>query len=233
MINPYSRPDFRTTKEYIRTCLDGAKVPHTDYIVLTGKTHEGDLYITMVEKSGFRFAGQGMVTCMLRFLLMLLTDKAELSDCDEDSIIAMTNHLCISRNWYTDLYYSEISPEEFREESRHWFPDFAKYFAKNPPEETGRHPHGNYGYFKNYQPVENFVNNDPLSCEHILKVYSLVNLCDGKYFFVITETHYMVVNWHSGGPLHLLIKPDQRTPGTQMISRDVFFKLFPKEETGN
>ncbi|MBL0336762.1 MAG: hypothetical protein IPP73_16000 [Chitinophagaceae bacterium] len=230
MLNPYSQPGFVVTEEYIRNCMDGAKLPHDDYVVLTGKQMEGDLYITKVVRQGFRSDEQALVTCMLRFLLLHLTDHAQLADSDAETIAALTNNVCINRNWYTGLDFTEIKPEEFKVESHYWFEDFNKYFTSNPPEVTGVYPKGYCGYFKNYQPVVNFGQTDPLSDEQILKVFNLVDHVDGKYYFLITEQHYMVVNWESGGPLHLLIKPDVRTPGTQMISQDAFYKMFPKKE---
>ena len=81
-------------------------------------------------------------------------------------------------------------------------------------------------FFKDHQSVEEFEKINPLSDEVILQVYSLVNYNDGKYFFAISEKNYILLNWQSGGPLHLLVKPSKRNPESLLLSRDAVFEAL-------
>ncbi len=220
--NPFNQPDFQITDAYVKSSIEAAAIPHTDYTAFSGHELPGDLFVIVVEKDKFRNDEQAMICLMQRMIILIIFDDEDLSSFDEESITNLTNRYCLG-NWYTELEYTEMPADYFMKEADWLFKVFADEFSGKGLKELVEAPNGPNGFFINKQPVEGFGKINPLNDEIILKLYSLVNYNDGKYFFAISEKNYILLNWQSGGPMHLLAKPEKRIPGSLLLSSDAFY----------
>lgn len=225
MTNPFNQPDFKITDDYLRRSIEAAAVPHTAYTAFTGTELPGELYLLVVEKNKFSDDEQALISFMQRMLVLLLSEEDNLSSYDEEAITNLTNNMCLN-GWYNELEYEEIPVNYFKEESDFLFGVFTEYFNGRGKKLTGEPTNGPHGFFKNHHPVHGFKNINPLCDEIILKLYSLVNYHDGKYFFAISEKNYILLNWQSGGPLHLLVKPSRRNPESLILSKDAVYEAL-------
>jgi len=223
--NPFNNPDFQTTDTYLKRSIEAAAVPHTDYSAFSGHELPGELFLIVAEKGKFRDDEQALICLMQRMIGLMLTNDDDLSVYDEEAIINLTNNFCLGR-WYTELEYEEIPGDYFMKEANWLFRVFAEEFRGKEITELLESPNGFLGFLKNNQPVGVLEKTNPVADEVILKAYSLVDYNDGKYFFAISEKNYILLNWQSGGPLHLLVKPSKRNPESLLLSRDAVFEAL-------
>lgn len=222
MKNPFNQPDFQITDDYIKSSIEASFVTPVVYAAFTGTELPGELFVLVAEKNKFNDAQQAMISFMQRMLGLLVIDDYDFAPYNEEAVINITNNICLG-GWYNELEYEELPVDYFMEEADWLFKVFADEFRGKGIKELVEAPNGPLGLFKNRQPVEAFEKPNPLSDEVILKLYSLVNYNDGKYFFAISEKNYILLNWQSGGPLHLLVKPSKRIPGSILLSSDAFY----------
>ena len=225
MKNPFNLPDFQITDAYVRRSIEAAAVPHTSYTAFTGTELPGELYVLVAEKNKFSDDQQAVISFMQIMLVLLLSEEDNLSSYDNEVITNLTNNMCLN-GWYNELEYGEIPVNYFKEEADFLFGVFTEYFKAREKKLPGEPTNGPHGFFKDHQPVDGFEKINPLCDEVILKLYSLVNYHDGKYFFAISEKNYILLNWQSGGPLHLLVKPSRRNPESLLLSRDAVFEAL-------
>ncbi len=221
MKNPFNQPAFVITDTYIQRSLEAATFPLTVYTGLTGKELPGELYVLVAQKSKFRDAQQALISLMQRMLVLLVSEIDEFSTYDEEAITGLTMNFCLA-GWYNELEYEEIPGDYFMKEAAFLFQVFKDHFDRDLNKEDLFENNVPYGFFKNDQPVEGFEKINPIQDEIILQSYSLVNYSDGQYFFAISEENYILLNWQSGGPMHLLVKPSKRNPGSLLLSKDAF-----------
>ena len=224
MKNPFNQPDFQITDEYVQRSIEAASVPHTVYTAYTGTELPGELYVLVAEKDKFSDEQEALISFMQNMLLLIFGSD-DLSTYNEEAIANLTNSECLVR-WYNELEYEEIPVNYFKEEADFLFGVFTEHFNGRGKKLPGEPTNGPHGFFKDHQPVEAFEKINPLCDEVILQVYSLVNYNDGKYFFAISEKNYILLNWQSGGPLHLLVKPSKRNPESLLLSRDAVFEAL-------
>lgn len=229
MKNPFNQPDFQTTDAYIRRSIEAAAVPHTDYTAFSGHELPGELFVIVVERDNFRDNEQAMICLMQRMLVLMLSDNDDLSNYDAEAITNLTNNFSLGR-WYTELEYEDMPVDYFMKEADFLFRGFTEHFNGEGKKEPGEETNGPHGFFKNYQPVAGFEKINPLCDEVILQLFSLVNYGDGKYLFAISEKKYILLNWQSGGPLHLLVKPSKRNTNSLLISKDAFYEALGIEK---
>ncbi len=222
MKNPFNQSNFQITDDYVRRSIEAAAAPHTDYSAFSGHELPGELFLIVVEKDKFHDDEQGMICLMQRMIGLILTNDDDLSVYDEDAITNLTKNFCLGR-WYSELEYEEIPVNYFMKEADWLFKAFAEEFSGKEITDLLQSPYGPLGFFKNKQPVGVLEKTNPVAEEVILKAYSLVDYHDGKYFFAISESNYILLNWQSGGPLHLLVKPSKRNPESLLLSSDAFY----------
>ena len=225
MKNPFNLPDFQITDAYVRRSIEAAAVPHTAYTAFTGTELPGELYVLVAEKNNFSDDNQALIGFMQRILVLLLSEEDNLSSYDDEAITNLTNNMCLN-GWYSELEYEEIPVSYFKEEADFLFGVFTEHFNGRGKKLPGEPTNGPHGFFKDHQPVEAFEKINPLCDEVILQAYSLVNYNDGKYFFAISKKNYILLNWQSGGPLHLLVKPSKRNPESLLLYRDAVFEAL-------
>lgn len=225
MKNPFNQPDFQITNAYVKRSIEAAAVPHTDYTAFSGHELPGELFLIVVEKDKFHDDEQGMICLMQRMIGLMLTNDHDLSDYDEEAITNFTNYFCLGK-YYNELEYEEIPVDYFMKEADWIFQVFNDQFRGIEIKELIESPYGPLGFFKNKQPVGVLQKTNPVGDEIILKTFSLVDYHDGKYFFTISEKKCILLNWQSGGPLHLLVKPSKRNPESLLLSRDAVFEAL-------
>lgn len=221
MKNPFNQPDFQITDDYVRRCIEAAAVPHTVYSAYTGREFPGELFVLLAEKTKFSDEQQAMISFMQSMLLLIFGDD-NLSSYDEEAITNLTNSECLVR-WYNELEYENVPVDYFRKEADWLFRVFTEHFNGSEDKQYWSEDNEPYGFFKDHQPVDSFEKINPLEDEVVLRSFSLVNYNDGKYFFAISEKNYILLNWQSGGPMHLLAKPEKRIPGSILLSSDAFY----------
>ena len=229
MNNPFSQPDFQITDTYVKRCIEAAAIPCTDYSAFSGREFPGEIFLIVAEKDKFRDDEQAMICLMQRLIGLLLTNDHDLSDYDEEAMTNFTNNFCLNR-YYDQLEYSEIPVDYFMKEANWHFKAFDEEFRGKEITELLESPYGPLGFFKNKQPVGVLEKTNPVADEVILKAFSLVDYHDGKYFFAISEKSYILFNWQSGGPMHLLAKPEKRITGSPLLSRDAFYVALGLEK---
>ena len=222
MKNPFNQPNFQITDAYVKSSIEAAAIPHTEYTAYSGSELPGEIFVVVVEKNKFHDDEQAMICLMQRMIVLILFDDADLSSFDGEAITNITNNYCLGR-WYTELEYEEIPADYFLKEADWLFKVFDEQFRGKEIKELIESPYGPLGFFKNKQPVGVLEKTNPVADEVILKAYSLVDYNDGKYFFAISESNYILLNWQSGGPMHLLAKPSKRIPGSLLLSSDAFY----------
>ena len=217
MNNPFNQPNFQITEEYINRCLAAAAVPCTSYTINNEGEYPGDLEVIVAAKDKFIDAEQAMITLMQRMVVLLYSDSDELEDYNAEDISNFTLRTCVGK-WYNEHEYTKEEPAYFVQEADFFFGAFTKYYNENLSIDKEV-----YGFFKNRKPVEGFEKMNPLADEVILEAYSLVKLPDGSFIFAISEKNYILLNWMSGGPLHLWIKPSNRIRGSMLVSQNAFY----------
>ena len=225
MKNPFNQPDFQITDAYVKRSIEAAAVCHTDYTAFSGHELPGELFLIVAEKDKFRDDEQGMICLMQRMIGLILSNDHDLSVYDEEAMTNFTNNFCLGR-YYNELEYVEIQADYFMKEASWLFKVFDDEFKGKEITELLESPYGPLGFFKNEQPVGVLEKTNPVGDEVILKAFSLVDYNDGKYFFAISETNYILLNWQSGGPMHLLAKPEKRIPGSLLLSSDAFYEAL-------
>ncbi|HEY6063800.1 MAG TPA: hypothetical protein VIV35_09340 [Chitinophagaceae bacterium] len=225
MTNPFNQSNFQITDDYLKRSIEAAAIPHTDYTAFSGRELPGELFLIVAEKDKFRDDEQTMICLMQRMIGLLLSNDHDLSDYDEEAITNFTNNFCLNR-YYNDLEYTPIPIDYFMKEANWLFKAFEDEFRGKEITELLESPYGPLGFFKNKQPLGVLEKTNPVGDEVILKAYSLVDYHDGKYFFAISETNYILLNWQSGGPMHLLAKPAKRIPGSLLLSGDAFYEAL-------
>ncbi len=225
MNNPFNQFDFHITDDFVRRCIEAASVPHTDYSAFSGHELPGELFAIVAEKDKFRDDQQAMISFMQRMLVVMTSESNNLAFYDEEAITNLTNNFCLG-GWYNELEYEKVPVDYFMKEADWLFQVFTEHFNGRGEKQPGEETNGPHGFFKDHQPVDGFEKINPLCDEVILQVYSLVNYNDGKYFFAISEKNYILLNWQSGGPLHLLVKPSKRNPESLLLSSDAVFEAL-------
>ena len=222
MNNPFNQPNFQITEAYVKRCIEAAAIPRTDYSAFSGREFPGEIFLIVAVKNKFRDDEQAMICLMQRMIGLILTNDHDLSDYDEKAMTNFTNNFCLNR-YYNELEYSEISVDYFMKEADWLFKAFDEEFRHKEITALLESSYGPLGFFKNKQPVGVLEKINPVGDEVILKAFSLVDYHDGKYFFAISEKNYILFNWQSGGPMHLLAKPEKRIPGSLLLSSGAFY----------
>ena len=217
MKNPFSQPSFQVTEDYINRCLAAAAIPCTSYMINTEGEFPGELEVIVAAKDKFIDAEQAMTCLMQRMVVLLSSDSDELEDYNAENIANLTLDSCMSQ-WYNEHEYTKLEPSYFVKEADTFFGSLTRHCNENVSiyKEV-------YGFFINRKPVEGFKKINPLADEVISEAYSLVKVHDGSFFFAISKKNYILLNWMSGGPMHLWIKPSSRIPGSMLVSQDAFY----------
>ena len=216
MQNPFNQPNFQVTEDYINRCLAAAAIPSTSYMINTEGEFPGELEVIVAAKNKFIDAEQAMTCLMQRMVVLLSSDSDELEYYNAEDIATLTLGSCMSK-WYNDHEYTKVEPAYFVQEADSFFSSLTRHCNENVSiyKEV-------YGFFINRKPVDGFEKTNPLAEEVILEAYSLVKVHYGSFIFAISEKKYILLNWMSGGPMHLWIKPSNRIPGSMLISKDAF-----------
>ncbi len=222
MKNLFNKNDFEITDDYIQSSISAAAAPHSVYTVLTSHELPGELFVLVAEKNQFINEQQALISFMQRMVLLLVSENENLGTYDEEAIINLTKNFCTS-GYYNELEYKEIPANYFKDEAEFLFKIFTENFDRKINEQESQYNQGIDGFFKNHLPVDRFEKTNPLEEELIQEAHSLVDYNDGKYFFAISEKNYILLNWQSGGPLHLLVKPSRRNPNSLLLSKDAVY----------
>lgn len=222
MNNPFNQPGFKITDKYLRRCIEAAAITYTGYSAFSGREFPGEIFLLVAAKNKFHDDEQAMICLMQRMIGLILSNDHDLSDYDEKAMTNFTSNFCLNR-YYNELEYSPIPSDYFMKEADWLFKAFEDEFKGKEVADLINSPYGPLGFFINKQPAGILEKTNPVANEVILNAYSLVDYHDGKYFFAISEKNYILFNWQSGGPMHLLAKPEKRIPGSLLLSSDAFY----------